>query len=82
MKMGMPLELNTLVVTKGREVRIKENWFELTKDDYRLYPIDIPLDVRKTLESDSSGTCVIKKVEWENKQTKITYQLVSLNSTN
>jgi hypothetical protein len=80
--MGMPLELNTLVVTKGREVRIEENVFELVKDDYRLYPIDIPLDVRKTLESDSSGICIIQKVEWENKKTKITYQLVSLNSTN
>lgn len=80
--MGMPLELNTLVVTKGREKRIEENLFELVKADYRLYPIDIPLDIRKTLESDSSGICVIKRVEWENKQTKITYQLVSLNSTN
>jgi hypothetical protein len=80
--MGMPLELNTLVVTKGREKRIEENLFELIKEDYRLYPIDIPLDLRKTLESDSNGTCVIKKVEWENKKTKITYQLLSLNSVN
>jgi hypothetical protein len=80
--MGMPLELNTLVVTKGREKRIEENLFELVKEDYRLYPIDIPLDIRRTLDSDSSGTCVIRKVEWENKQTKITYLLMSLNSTN
>jgi hypothetical protein len=80
--MGMPLELNTLVVTKGREIRVEENLFELTKQDYRLYPIDVPLDIRKTLESDSSGTCMIKKVEWENKRTVITYQLVSLKSTN
>ncbi|HLO12603.1 MAG TPA: DUF2584 family protein, partial [Pseudoneobacillus sp.] len=32
--------------------------------------------------NDSSGTCIIKKVEWENKRTKITYELVSLNSVN
>jgi hypothetical protein len=80
--MGMPLELNTMIVTKNREKRIEENLFLLEKDGYRLYPIDIPIDVRKTMDSDSSGTAVIKKVEWQNKQTFITYQLISLNSTN
>jgi hypothetical protein len=80
--MGMPFELNTLIVTKGREKRIEENLFQLEKEGYRLYPIDIPIDVRKTLESDTSGTAVIKKVEWQNSRTKITYQLISLNSTN
>ncbi|MGM9957378.1 MAG: DUF2584 family protein, partial [Peribacillus sp.] len=46
------------------------------------YPIDIPIDVRKTIQSDSSGTAVIRKVEWMNEKTNITYQLISLNSTN
>nr|WP_263325354.1 DUF2584 domain-containing protein [Neobacillus sp. Marseille-Q6967] len=80
--MGMPLELNTMIVTKGREKRLEENLFMLEKEGYRLYPIDIPIEVRKTIESDSSGTAVIKKVEWQNTITSITYQLVSLNSTN
>ncbi|NWQ43093.1 DUF2584 domain-containing protein [Bacillus sp. EB106-08-02-XG196] len=80
--MGMPFELNTLIVTKGREKRVEENLFQLEKEGYRLYPIDIPIDVRKTLESDTSGTAVIKKVEWQNSSTIITYQLISLNSTN
>ncbi|WML47243.1 DUF2584 domain-containing protein [Neobacillus sp. PS3-34] len=80
--MGMPLELNTMVVTKGREQRIEENLFLLEKEGYRLYPIDIPIDVRRTIESDSSGTGIIKKVEWQNSLTSITYQLISLNSTN
>jgi hypothetical protein len=80
--MGMPFELNTLIVTKGREKRVEENLFQLEKEGYRLYPIDIPIDVRKTLESDTSGTGVIKKVEWQNSSTLITYQLISLNSTN
>lgn len=80
--MGMPFELNTLIVTKGREKRVEENLFQLEKEGYRLYPIDIPIDVRKTLESDTSGTAVIKKVEWQNSRTMITYQLISLNSTN
>lgn len=78
----MPLELNTMIVTKGRERRLEENLFLLEKEGYRLYPIDIPIDVRKTIESDSSGTAVIKKLEWQKNSTSITYQLISLNSTN
>jgi hypothetical protein len=80
--MGMPLELNTMIVTKGREQRLEENLFLLEKEGYRLYPIDIPIDVKKTIESDSSGTAVIRKVEWQNSKTFLTYQLISLNSTN
>ncbi|PLS14941.1 DUF2584 domain-containing protein [Bacillus sp. M6-12] len=80
--MGMPLELNTMIVTKGNEKREQENLFSLVKKGYRLYPIDIPIDIRKTLQSEASGTAVIKKVEWQGEETTITYQLVSLNSTN
>ncbi len=80
--MGMPFELNTMIVTKGRETRVEENLFVLEKEGYRLYPIDIPIDVRKTMDGDSNGTAVIKKVEWEQSTTIVTYQLVSLNSTN
>jgi hypothetical protein len=80
--MGMPLELNTMIVTKGREERIEENLFVLRKDGYRLYPIGIPLEVKKTMEGDTSGTAVIKKVEWANEATVLTYQLLSLNTTN
>jgi hypothetical protein len=80
--MGMPMELNTMIVTKGREEREEENIFSLAKKGYRLYPIDVPLDIRKTIQSESSGTAVIQKVVWENGETLITYRLVSLNSTN
>ena len=80
--MGMPLELNTMVVTKSREKRVEENLFLLEKEGYRLYPIDIPIEIRKTIDSDSNGTAIIKRVEWEKGRTIITYQLVSLNSTN
>jgi hypothetical protein len=80
--MGMPLELNTMIVTKGREERLEENLFLLAKDGYRLYPIDIPLEVKKTIEGDTSGSAIIKKLEWSGEKTFVTYQLVSLNSTN
>ena len=80
--MGMPLELNTMIVTKGKEKRIGENDFTLEKQDYRLYPLEIPIEVRKTKESEPTATALIKKLEWENNLTTITYRLVSLHSTN
>ncbi|MBD1380226.1 DUF2584 domain-containing protein [Metabacillus arenae] len=80
--MGMPVEFNTMIVTKGKEIRLEENIFQLHKNGYRIYPIDIPLEVRKTIEGEVSGKALIKKVEMENHKTIITYQLVALNSTN
>jgi len=80
--MGMPFELNTMIVTKGNEKRIGENTFQLVKNGYRLYPIDIPLEVRRTIESDIIGTGIIKKIDWSNNKTMLTYNLISLNSTN
>lgn len=80
--MGMPLELNTMIVTKGREHRYEDNNFTLVKEGYRLYPIDIPIEVKRTIDGDLSGIGEIRKVEWENNTTTIYYQLVSLNSTN
>jgi hypothetical protein len=80
--MGMPLELNTMIVTKGRESRLEENLFTLTKEGYRLYPIDIPLEVRRTIDGEVSGMAKIKKVTLEGERTTIEYQLISLHSSN
>jgi len=79
---GMPLELNTMIVTKGNEKRMGENDFVLEKKDYRLYPLEIPIEVKKTIDSESTAMALIKKLEWENNMTTITYQLISLHSTN
>jgi hypothetical protein len=80
--MGMPFELNTMIVTKGLEKRVKENLFTLTKEGYRLYPLDIPLEVRRLKDTDSNGAAIIKKMKLEKNMTTITYELISLNSTN
>jgi len=80
--MGMPLEFNTLVVTKGKEKRLEENTFLLEKEGYRIYPIGIPIEVRRTLQSEASGQAIVKKIELANNKTIITYELVSLYSTN
>ena len=73
--MGMPLELNTMIVTKGNEKRMGENDFVLEKKDYRLYPLEIPIEVKKTIDSETTAMALIKKLEWENNMTTITYQL-------
>ncbi|AZB44071.1 DUF2584 domain-containing protein [Bacillus sp. FJAT-42376] len=80
--MGMPLEMNTMIVTKSREKRLEDNVFTLKKDGYRLYPLDLPVEVRKTKEGEVSGRAIITKVEWANGGTVLTYQLIKLNSTN
>jgi len=81
--MGMPLELNTMIVTKGKEKRLdKSNDFTLTKSGYRIYPIDIPISVQKTKNGELIGTAIVKKVTWENDKTILTYELTSLHSTN
>ncbi|WP_064092719.1 DUF2584 domain-containing protein [Rossellomorea aquimaris] len=80
--MGMGLELNTMIVTKGKEVRKEKNLFQLQKDGYRLYPMHIPIEVRKTKESDPNGYGRIERMEWKDDKTTIVYQLISLNSTN
>lgn len=80
--MGMPVEFNTMIVTKGKEVRIDENTFELIKEGYRIYPIDIPVEVRKTKTSEVNGQAIVQKLEWSNTRTILTYRLINLNSTN
>lgn len=80
--MGMPLEVNTIIVTKGKEKRLDDNFFELTKAGYRIYPIDIPVDVRKTKDGETNGQGIARKLIWENNQTIIKYELMTLNSSN
>ncbi|MFC0298314.1 DUF2584 domain-containing protein [Geobacillus jurassicus] len=80
--MGMPMELQTVIVTKGKERRVQGNLFVLEKEGYRLYPLDVPLEVRRTVQSEASGAAVVRKLEWEDNRTTVTYELVSLYSTN
>ncbi|TFD98154.1 DUF2584 domain-containing protein [Jeotgalibacillus sp. R-1-5s-1] len=80
--MGMPLEMNTMIVTKGKEVRQQENFFQLIKDGYRLYPMHVPLEVRKTIEGELKGTAEIHRLEWRDQATIISYELKTLQSSN
>ena len=38
----------------------------LEKEGYRVYPLDIPMDVRKTKTGEKSGTGEVQKLEWAN----------------
>jgi Protein of unknown function (DUF2584) len=80
--MGMGLELNTMLVTKGKEIRTKDNFFQLQKEGYRLYPMNTPIEIRTTKKSHSRGYAMIEKVQWCDDQTTIFYKLISLNKTN
>ncbi|AAU24697.1 DUF2584 domain-containing protein [Bacillus sp. GM2] len=80
--MGMPVEFNTMIVTKGKETRVEENVFTLEKEGYRVYPLHVPLEVRKTKRGDITGTAQAERLEWSDGRTHLTYRLVSLNSTN
>ncbi|MGE6628781.1 DUF2584 domain-containing protein [Bacillus sp. NPDC077027] len=80
--MGMPVEFNTMIVTKGKETRLEENVFELIKEGYRLYPINIPIEVRKTKDGEKTGTAQVEKLELADDATKVIYRLISLHSTN
>ncbi len=80
--MGMPLELNTIIVTKGREIRLQENLFSLVKEGYRLYPLDLPVEIKRTVDGETVGVASITKLEWENNKTTINYRLLSLYTIN
>jgi hypothetical protein len=80
--MGMSLELNTIIVTKEREKRIKDNLFSLEKEGYRLFPLDFPIFIHKTKKSEPFGQAIISKVIWENNQTIVYYELISLQGVN
>ncbi|WP_028400690.1 DUF2584 family protein [Ectobacillus panaciterrae] len=79
----MKFEMHTSVVTEEKEVRvdIENNLFELTVEGYHLYPLNEAVVLYKT-EKEKVGTAVPKKISWENEQTVLLYQLISLHSVN
>ncbi|MED4453143.1 DUF2584 family protein [Metabacillus fastidiosus] len=79
--MGMPMEFNTMIVTKGNEKQIQENVFQLKKEGLRIYPMNIPIEVRKIIESETIGQALVIKIELENEQTVITYKFITGQNT-
>ncbi len=82
--MGMPLELNTMIVTKNKETKTdQENVYRLLKEGYRLYPMDIPvIEVRNDKAAQPFALAKINQLIWENGETQIIYELVELLGVN
>ncbi|SET32491.1 Protein of unknown function [Salinibacillus kushneri] len=82
--MSVPLTIEWRIVTNEEEKRIntKENIFEITFSGYRLFPIDVPIDIMRHEDSDQIGSAIVQKIIFEHNQTICRYQLVSLYSVN
>lgn len=78
--MGMPLEMNWMIVTKSDEIKIGDNKYELTKDEYRLYPMEFPIEIRRQKFGPIVAFGRIVSMKWENNQTTIEYIVDSLKT--
>lgn len=80
--MGMSFQLEVEVLTNGEEKRVGENQFCLIKKGYHLYPLDVPIVVKRSHEDVPIGEGIIERLELGEKKTTIHYRLLKLNTTN
>lgn len=81
--MGMPLEIHLSIVTDGKEQRLdQDNHFSFIRDNYHLYPLHSPVEVRKKRDGEISGIAEIKEIHWKNHQTEIIFELKKLKNVN
>ncbi|EIT86775.1 YtmB protein [Fictibacillus macauensis ZFHKF-1] len=80
--MGMPLEVQTMIVTKGKAERQEDYSYRLVKAGYRLYPLDVPLTVHKTKDAKSHAIATIYSLTWHENKTEIQYKLLDLHGVN
>lgn len=80
--MGMSLQLEIAVLTNGEEKRIGENQFCLIKTGYHLYPLDVPILIKRTEDEVPIGEGIIERIELGDEKTTIYYRLLKLNTTN
>ncbi|WP_253288918.1 DUF2584 domain-containing protein [Amphibacillus sp. MSJ-3] len=80
----MPLTLEWILVTEGKEERISDqpNSFTITLNGYRLFPVEQMIEIKRHKETDQIGFGKITKLTWSNNQTVCYYRLISLNSVN
>lgn len=81
-KLGMLLEVNIMIVIKGKEKWIFDNFFELEKLGYWIYLIDVLIVVCKIKEGEIFGEVIFWKFVWENNKIIIKYELIVLNLSN
>lgn len=80
--MSMPLQLESIICIEGTETRLEENYFQMTKEGYFLFPLDTSLMVKRVEDDEIVGSGIIKKLEWSEGKTTIIYRLTALKTTN
>jgi hypothetical protein len=80
--MSFSLQTNWELITQNKEKRISENLFTLALEGYQIFPIDKKMDAKKETEKNTFGKVKIKKITWENEETIVVYELISLHSPN
>ncbi|MEB3295825.1 MAG: DUF2584 family protein [Synechococcales bacterium] len=75
--MGMPCQVNSIVkltVSAFPESLVLGNIYTTQKTGYRIYPIDVPLQLVDDLWQ-AQGEVVIETLTWENQTTTIVYRI-------
>ena len=78
----MNLNFQSTLVTNGKEKRMTENNFNLTKEGYVLYPIDTVIELKRTENTLPIARVIITEIQWKCNQTIINYELKSIISVN
>lgn len=80
--MAMSIQIESFINTYGKEKRTEENNFELILDGYHLYPMDVPIYVKRRESDTPVGEGIIKSLLLSEGKTKIVYTLTALKSIN
>ena len=82
--MSMPLSIEWKLLTHGEEVRLQKgkNFFQITLEGYRLFPIGEPIEIKRHHDSDQIGNGEITELTWKEETTICKYQLISLFNVN
>lgn len=80
--MGMSLQMEIEILTNGEEKRIRDNEFQLVLEGYHLYPLDIPIVIKRLADDVPSGEGIIDRLELFSGKTTIHYRLIKLITTN
>ncbi|MFC0014626.1 MULTISPECIES: DUF2584 family protein [Allobacillus] len=72
------------IITGGQERRISDDndLFEITFDGYQIFPMEEPIDIQRSLDSDQIGSAKVVKLSFSKGLTICQYQLISLYSVN
>ncbi|MCU9594744.1 DUF2584 domain-containing protein [Caldibacillus thermolactis] len=80
--MAMSVQIESCIITEGKEKRVKENNFELILDGYHLYPMDVSIPVKRGETKEPIGEGIIRSLLFSKEKTTIVYTLATLKNIN